>query len=122
MDKCFNKIWTYLNTVSLVYLYAFGIPITVVGMEVWTSDNLIDIPTSKQRTLYSDEYIDILKDFASELRQRGKDYDALLYLTPTQGQATELLGRASEGGLCNTDNVAYVDDRASKPDEDNYCS
>ena len=88
------------------------------GMEVWISDNLIDIPTSKQRTLYSDEYIDILKDFASELRQRGKDFDALLYLTSTQGQATEPLGRASEGGLCNTDNVAYVDDRASKPDEE----
>ena len=117
VDKCFDKIWTYLNTVSLVYLYGFGIPITVVGMEVWTSRNLIDIPTSKQRTLWSDGYLDIVKDYASELRQRGKHFDALLYLTSTEGPDSEVLGLAPTGGLCNTDNAAYVDDRADEPDE-----
>ena len=115
-DKCFDKIWTYLNTVSLVYWYAFGIPITVVGMEVWTDKNLIDIPISKQQSLKSERYryIDIIKHFSWELGKRGVHFDALLYLTSTLGKGSDTLGFAPNGALCNPPNsVAYVDDEGS---------
>ena len=110
---CIDEIWSYNLAVVPKFEDGFGINIVIVGIEVWTEGNLIDIDTSR-RGSYSDTvsewFDDEINEYAINAVGGAAAYDTFLYYSSTTHlYGSDIAGLARQDRACFNDSYIYVD-------------
>mgnify|MGYP001795307560 FL=1 len=114
---CIDKIWSYNLAVVWMFHKGFGINIVIVGIEVWTGGNLVDIDTNRKGSYLdtvSYRFDNQINDYATNVVGGAKTYDGFLYYSSTTSiWYGDVRGVASIDRTCYNDSYAYVDVRAN---------
>ena len=113
---CIDKIWSYNLGVAWLIDHGFGINLVIVGIEVWTEGNLVDIDTNRLGShldTVSGWFEDEINDYAINVVGGAKVYDGFMYFSsttsPIHGDAH---GVALIDKTCYNNSYAYVDVKA----------
>ena len=110
---CIDKIWSYSLHTAFLFRQNFDIHLVVIKIDVWTEENLIDIPINKKAS-YRD---DVSGWFSAEIGNYtyyelggANAYDGFLYIASTTHKLYgDILGLARLDRACLNDSFAYVE-------------